>query len=509
MSIRLFIVFFFGSTSIVAAQKIIFPDSAFRHSVKEGQAISFKVLAGDQQVPRFTLEGGTNYAIQFDTLGNFSWTPPFDIVDRLEKSKEVNLMVQADWKDGRKVRQPMNFTIFHQNRPPEVEDLPVFYVKQGSANQYQISLDYVRDPDGDPIVFKSVQSQMPEGANLTPSGLLTWTPSRNQFINLKNNPLTIEFVAQDQPEKAEKLGHIRIAQTQLDLPPEMFFVPGDTAFTIREDERVNFKVYVSDPNGDDNIGSVGFVSSDPRITKSVLTENSPVQYEFTWTPGYTFVAEVEKQKTVDIFLFALDKSNNKAQRRVRVKVVDSEDLEEKDKLLYKKYRASLVQAKILIDELDENHKVLNKAYKQAKKGKKNRSIANAGLGATTGLSPVVLPTDQSKIVSGIGGTAVLTMGTLEATEVVGKSKSDILDKMKINVEIRNQLQIEGDNFARKYALKSARREKSKEFDDDREKLFPIINNQKLVMLELDASKPTYKNLTDSDVRKTFTDFAEE
>ena len=56
----------------------------------------------------------------------------------------------------------------------------------------------------------------------------------------------------------------------------------------------------------------------------------------------------------------------------------------------------------------------------------------------------------------------MTLGTLEATEVVGKSKNDILDKMKLNIEIRNQLQIEGDNLARKYALKSARREKSKD-----------------------------------------------
>ena len=144
---------------------------------------------------------------------------------------------------------------------------------------------------------------------------------------------------------------------------------------------------------------------------------------------------------------------------MKIKVLDSENLEEKDKTMYQKYRNALIQAKILIDELDENRKVLNKAYKQAKKGKKNRAMLNAGLGATTGLSPVTLNTEPSKIVSAVGGTTVLTLGTLEATEVVGKSKNDILDKMKTNIEIRNQLQIEGDNLARKYALKSSRREK--------------------------------------------------
>jgi len=87
--------------------------------------------------------------------------------------------------------------------------------------------------------------------------------------------------------------------------------------------------------------------------------------------------------------------------------------------------------------------------------------------------------------------------------VIGKSKSDILEQMKICVEFRNQLQLEGDNFARKYALKSERRKK--EFDSDREKLLPIINNQKLLLLELDASRREYK-YDRRDLKKTFADF---
>ena len=134
-------------------------------------------------------------------------------------------------------------------------------------------------------------------------------------------------------------------------------------------------------------------------------------------------------------------------------------------------------------------------------------MINASLGATTGLSPVILSSDPSKVVSAIGGTTVLTLGTLEATELFGKSKTDILEKMRVNVEIRNQLQVAGDNFARKYALKSSRR--SQEFDIDRDKLLPIVNNQKLVILEIDASKPSYKDYSDKDLKKTFPDFSSE
>lgn len=494
---------------ISSAQKLQVSDSTGWNSLREGSELSFKIYALDSIPPYFSIEGVDGYKIQFDSLGNFRWSPSFDLVDRLEKQKEINVIVQAEWKDGRRVRKTLNFTVLHKNRPPVVEDLPVFYVKQSSANRYQIPSEYVTDPDGDPLVFKSIQSQLPEGVVLSSLGLLTWTPSRNQFNNLKNNPLLLEFEVQDQPEKAETRGKIRIAQTQLDLPPEMLLVPGDSSFTIKEDERINLKLYVSDPNGDENINSVGFVSSDSRILGSSLVLNTNAQSEFTWSPGYYFVEEAEKEKQVVVTFFALDKSNNRVQKKVSVKVLDTENLEEKDKFLYQKYRNSLVQAKSLLDLLDQNNEKLNKAYKQAKKGKKNRSILNASLGATTGLAPIAIPNDPStyKAVSAIGGTTVLTMGTLEATEVIGKSKSDILEKMKINVEIRNQLQLEGDNFARKYGLKSSRR--NKEFDPDRDKLLPIINNQKLVILELDASKPGNKNYDDKDLKKTFPDFSDQ
>jgi hypothetical protein len=330
------------------------------------------------------LQGADSLQIQLDTLGTFFWKPGFGLVSRLEKQKEINIILQAEWKDGRRVTRSLNFIVLHQNRPPVVEDLPIFYVRQSSANSYKISAQYVNDPDGDPLVFKSIQSQLPEGVVLSSQGLLTWTPSRNQFNALKNTPLTVEFIVQDQPTKTETKGKIKVAQTQLDLPPEMLLVPGDTVLTIKEDERVNFKIYVSDPNGDENLNNVGFVCSDSRVTEKSFTQNTSVQAEFTWSPGYYFVEEVEKVKSVEIIFFAIDKSNNRVERKVIVKVQDTENLEEKDKLLYQKYKNTLIQAKSLIDLLDENQTKLNKSYKQAKKGKKNRSILNASLGAATG-----------------------------------------------------------------------------------------------------------------------------
>jgi hypothetical protein len=183
------------------AQKLIASDSSGWNQLREGDYLSFKMESNDPIKPKFTLEGNSGYAIQFDTLGNFYWQPSYGLVDRLEKQKEVSVIVQAEWKDGRRVRRPLNFIVLHQNRPPVVEDLPIFYVKQAAANSYQIPNEYVNDPDGDPLVFKSIQSQLPEGVTLSSS--MDCSPGHPPEINsiqLKNNPLQVEFIVQDQPE---------------------------------------------------------------------------------------------------------------------------------------------------------------------------------------------------------------------------------------------------------------------------------------------------------------------
>lgn len=473
--------------------------------IREGQKIDFNVLAIDSgSVKYYFLDGGEVEGMDLDSTGRFTWVPGYAIVSRNEKPKEISVILAAMMQDNKSFRQAATFMVQHVNREPIIEDLPIFYVRHGIKNTYQISSDYVFDPDGDPYLFKPVQQSMPEGMQITSQGLITWTPSRSQYSAMKSG-MVVEFIVQDQPDRAERLGKIRIAQTQLDLPPEVILVPGDTVYTIKEDEVVNFKVYISDPNGDDNLSTGGFVASDNRISKEVYRENSSTQAEFSWSPGYKFVDEAEKFRMVDITFFALDKASNRVQRRVKIRVNDAENLDEKDKFIYQKYVNSLTAAKALVDQLDEKHSDLTRMYKQAKRGKKNRAIINASLGATTGLSPLLLPTESSKVVSGIGGTTVLTLGTLEATEVLGKSKSDIMEQMKVCVEVRNQLQVEGDNFARKYALKSERRKK--EFDTDREKLLPILNNQKLLLLELDAAQRPNK-IDPKDIKKTFADFSE-
>jgi hypothetical protein len=486
----------------------IFPDSTGWNVVNEGQHVQFHVKSTHQSNKiYYSVEGTDGLDIQFDSTGLFSWTPSFDLVDRVQKTRDVTVIFQQSLPDGKRERREVTFILRHVNRPPVVEELPVLYVRQSATNTYQIPTELVYDPDGDPLVFKSNLVVMPEGTSLTQQGTFTWNPSRTQFASLKNNPLVLEFSVQDQPDKLETTGKLRIAQTQLDLPPDIMIVPGDSLFSIKEDEIINLKIYVSDPNGDDDVKTVGLITSDKRIPQTVLKENTPLQYELTWSPGYEFVEDTQPPAKTDLVIFALDKSNNRIQRKVTVRVSDTENLIKKDAHQFQKYRTNLADAVILIQQLDQNQRKLNSDYKKAKKGKKNRSIVNASLGAVTGATPAVVDNTQSaKIIAGVGGTTVLTFGTLEATEVIGRSKEGILEKIKITIDLRNKIQGAGDDFARKYALKAIRR--TPEFEKDIEKFRTTLADQRIVLLELEAYSRNL-HIDDRDIKKVFVDYVEE
>lgn len=496
---------FVGSLA-TKAQHLVFPDPLSWGRVEEGNTLTFTVqLSEPVGIAKFSLEGGSDLEMVMDSTGKFSWTPSFDLVDRITGQKDFSVIFHATLADGKRFRHPATFRVFHVNRAPVTEELPVFYVKQGVPNSYQIGTVHVFDPDGDPIIARARESTLPEGATLTSLGLLQWTPSRTQFNALRNAPVTIEVIVQDQPAKLESIAKILIKQTQQDLPPNLFLVPGDSLFTINENEVVYLKLYVADPNGEESIDHVDFVSSDVAIPQSVLKANSITQREFTWVPGYDYVNDVIKKKETTFTFFVVDKSNNRAQRRVRVTVVDTENVELRDKVLTQKYVQSITSAYNLIQLLDKTHEDLDKAYKRARKGKKNRTILNASLGAVTGLSPIVLPTEQSKTVSVVGGTSVLTLNSLEAGQVIGKNSGEYQSQIKTNRDLRNQLQLKGNYFTRKYALKANRR--GQEFELDRDDLARLVNSDAVASLRLPASPQPAP--TSDQIRKVFADYGEE
>ena len=490
--------------------KLAFPDQPGWNTLKEGQKLEFEVIAtgGSGSQYTYAITQGKVEGIEFDSLGRFSWTPSYDFVDRLSSGRTVQVIFEAKNEKDESVRQVVDFKVEHVNRPPVVGELKPLYVRYNAQNTYTIESSAVKDEDNDPVVIVPIPDGMPEGAKLSAQGEFTWKPSLTQFNRLRNNPITVEFYAEDQPAKARTKGYFKVEVTQQDLPPSLQMIPSQKRFIYKEDATVNLKFQIYDPNGEADIATFSFISDNPNVPASALVKNTPSQYEFIWKPGYDFVRDPLDSLSLEITFFALDKSNRRDERTVSFTILNAVNEAEKDQKLYNEYRASLVRAWDLMEQLKETEKDLKKKYNRARKGKKGRSLANASMGAVTGIAPVVIETPAtSKKITTIGGTTVMTIGTLEATEVIGRSTKDLVERLNYIIEKRNELQTKGDVFARKYALKSSRRRP--EFIKDVDDFVAVMNLKGMVALELDASWKNKSKATDENIAKTFKDFGYE
>jgi hypothetical protein len=487
--------------------KLSFPTWPGWNVVKEGENLQFGIKASGGRGGRFiySITRGKMEDIEFDSLGRFSWTPDYDFVDRESKSRTVQVQFEARNEKGERVSKTVELRVDHVNQAPAVAELKPFYVGYNIVNSYIIDPAAIADEDGDPVTFLPVGDAMPEGAKLSSKGEFTWKPSLTQFNRLRNKPQVIEFYVEDQPAKARTKGQFKVEVTQQDLPPSIQMVPSQKRFQFKEDATVNLKFQVYDPNGEHDITMFNFISERTEVPAGALVKNSSSQYEFIWTPGYDFVKDPMDSLSFNLTFFVVDQTSKQDERRVTFTVLNAVNEAEKDRKLYNDYRAALVRAWDLMEQLKETESFLKKKYKRAQRGKKGRSLTNASLGATTGIAPVVIDDPaQSKKISIVGGTTVMTIGTLEATEVFGRSAKDLVERLNYIIEKRNELQTKGDIFARGFNTKSSRRrpEFMKAVDD----FVAVMNLKGLVALELDATWQNKNEPTQENISKTFKDF---
>ena len=482
--------------------------------VSEGQTIGVQIRAGGSKTDsvNYAIKQGQMEGMTLDSTGHFRWTPGFDIADRINTTKSIPLIFEIRNKQGETATQSVDIKVHHVNRQPIIGDLRPFYVRNKTQNVYKIDVAAVRDEDNDPVVFIPIADQMPEGSKLTAQGEFTWQLSLNQFKQLRaNKGQYIEFLVEDQPAKSRTRGRLKVEVTQMDVPPDITLIPEEPRVKIKENATVNLKFYLGDPNGDDDITTFDFLSESQDVPKGALRKNTETNYEFIWKPGYDFVKDPYDSLAFQIVFFALDKGQNRAERKINFTIYNAVNEDEKDRYYYAQYRQALVTAWNLLEQLGDKEEELKRSYRRAKKGKRNRSVANASLGAVTGVTPAVIANNKSpavqtnlRYVSAVGGTAVLTMGTLEATEVIGKSMKDLLDRFNYVMSKKSELQNKGDVFAREFALKATRRNQDfvRKLDDFR----AALSLSGLVALELDAAWRNKSEASEKALKQMFKDF---
>ncbi|GLU54172.1 hypothetical protein Dfri01_36330 [Dyadobacter frigoris] len=496
------------------AFQLIFPKETDWNTLLEGKEIDFhlQTRGGKSDSVRYNIASGFRRDMKFDSLGHFIWTPNYDIADRINTVKLWPIVFEATNQAGETVSQQIAFKIVHVNRAPEVDELKPFYVQYKTQNTYQIDMNSVRDNDGDPVVFIPVLEGMPEGMKMSAAGEIVWDPSTTQFNLLKKGPRYIDFFVEDQPSKVRTKGRLKLEVTQMDLEPDFKVIPQNQVIKSKENNRINLKFTLSDPNGDDDITTFGFVSENKNVPESALVKNAPTSYEFIWEPGYEFVRDPFDSLAFNITFYVLDKAQNKKERTLRFIIENTVNEAERDAYVYGLYRGGLINAWGLLEQMKEKEGELKRSYGRAKKGKRSRSLINASLGATTGLAPVIAKTNQDTrgYITTLGGTTVATLGTLEATEVIGKSTNSLLDRFNYVMQKKNELQNKGDVFSREYGQKSSRR--SPDFVRKLDEFKSLMNLSGLVALELDANWENKKaagyddKKIDVALKKTFKDF---
>jgi hypothetical protein len=488
--------------------QIVFPIESEWNVLMEGKEINFhlQTKGGRSDSVKYSISAGYLKEMKFDSLGHFVWTPGYDVADRINTTKSFPVVFEAQTAAGESASREVIFKVNHVNQPPQVDELKPFYVQYKTQNVYKIDMGSVRDPDGDPVVFVPILEEMPEGMKLNAAGEIVWEPSFSQFNTLKKEPKYMEFYLEDQPSKARVKGRLKLEITQMDLAPDFTIIPQNSVIRSPENNRINLRFTLSDPNGEDDISTFNFVSDNKRVPKEALVKNAPTNYEFIWEPGFEFVKDPYDTLAFDITFYVLDKAQNKKERTVRFVIKNTVDESLKDNYVYNLYRSALVNAWGLLEQMTEKEGQLKKQYSRAKKGKRSRSLLNASLGATTGLAPVIAQSSQETrgYITTIGGTTVATVGTLEATEVIGKSVNGLLDRFNYVMQKKNELQNKGDVFAREYVQKSARRQP--DFIKRLDEFKGLMNLSGLVALELDANWENKKEATDAALKKTFKDF---
>lgn len=473
---------------------------------KEGEAFSFKIGAqGGAGSYVYQIKPREKVNFTFEENGYFYWEPGYEYVegDNTMRGSRFRFIVQD--AQGNKDSAAVELVVHNVNRVPVVKELPTFYVQWEKENVFQLNLEgIIYDEDKDPIVFKPVLADMPQGMTLSKQGEMKWRPSVRQFNALRANPMKIKFIVEDVPYGDQTTGIARLEVTQQDLPPQLTMVPETEMIEISENESLNLGFFLNDPNGEEDIAVFDFVSDNTAVDKNALKLVKNMQYEFKWTPEYSFVKEKGQSEEFNITFYAFDKENNRTEKQIRVKVNDAQNIDEMDRLLYFQYRSVLATAFELVEQLSEKEDELKKDYKHAKSGKRKRAVANASLGAITGLSPVFLEGQTQKMTVGIGGTATATIGTLEASNVIGNPPSDVMQKWTYVTSKKNEILLHGNIFAGKYAQKEERRKES--FLNDLKNLTFQMNLQDMTKLELDASWQSSKEANDKNIKRVFKDF---
>jgi len=183
------------------------------------------------------------------STGQLTWTP--------DAPGLYEVTVSADDQRGGTDTQTYHLQVIdpNSNNPPLVDFAPRREVPFGVAMIYQVPAS---DPEGDPLTFTPVLSSLPPGMNLSPTGLLTWTPTAEQ---LSPPEYTVSLSVSDGENIVPVQSQLTVVQQLQNQPPEFTSTASTSAIA---NYRYTYDAAAVDPDGDSVVFSLaGPGSPDP------------------------------------------------------------------------------------------------------------------------------------------------------------------------------------------------------------------------------------------------------
>ncbi|SMF03440.1 RHS repeat-associated core domain-containing protein [Alteromonadaceae bacterium Bs31] len=233
-------------------------------AVTVGQQFTYAIeaIVEDGETLSFALEGAAGDMAIDTTTGVFTWLPDVSMVGR---TYTVTIVV-ADSRGG-ETRQTLALPVNESfNNPPLIVSEPEQSATVGVPYQYSV---VATDSDGDTVTISL--GEKPNGMNISPTGVVSWTPAQEQTAQVFN----VDVIATD----ARGASSVQTFGIAVNMPVEPNEIPYFTSVPTSPaiiGEQYQYQALAEDPDNDPLVYSL--VS--PQAAGIELSSNGL----FAWTP---------------------------------------------------------------------------------------------------------------------------------------------------------------------------------------------------------------------------------
>ena len=429
-------------------------------SAYEGQLHEIQLSAtGGSGGYTFDVANQSGQSIVVDN-GALRWTPAFEVVERAQGVRVVDLDVSVLDSVGNRDAKIVPVQVHHVNRPPVVESETVCYaILLEPVGECRVRAE---DPDQDPLRISAKPTDLKQNTNVSSDGTLSWTPTSTQWNDLVAGEWRLPMEVSDGKEVVMTTLVVRANQDGL-IPPVVYV--SDVALQGREGRLLTFTAGVRDANGLDNVREL-VVDGKPADAKWEYDKTTGIG-TFTWTPLHSAVPDGAGPLDVVMTVRATDWDGLTDEKEVRVTIADAVS----ETKVQNEYRATMQSATGLVLALRGEPQSL--ATAQEDYTTTSRRIDFAKLATSTIATVFALFTRDDVQTFGAGASAAVT-ALVAGYDQIFLTPSDFKEDMDDLTSALIKLDLRTSSYSWQYSTNSQRVDDVSRFRNDSQALDGLV-----------------------------------